>query len=249
MLAFHRSLASRTEWFGTSIPQEQAAGPGGAQIALARTCRLGLNLWSRIIDAKDFLFSLAVLAVATTITPGPSTLLAAASGIRHGLIGSLPLAVGVAVGLALLMAAGAFGLSALLRTAPSLQLAIKILGSLYLVWLAWRIFRSGTPKASEDASGGRAMGFTTGLAVLFLVPKAWMMALAAAGAYAEFTSNSLELALLLSLTFGCAGLGAMLLWCLGGALLGRMLKTDAQWFTVNLVLAIATVVSVATVWV
>ena len=197
----------------------------------------------------EFFFPLAVLAVATTITPGPSTLLAAACGVRHGLVGSLPLAAGVAVGLASLMAAGAFGLSALLQSAPSLQLAIKVLGSLYLVWLAWRIFRSGTPQASEDAGEGRAMGFATGLTILFLVPKAWMMALAAAGAYAEFTSSSMELALLLSLTFGSAGLGAMLLWCLGGALLGRMLKTDAQWFAVNLVLAIVTVASVAIVWV
>ena len=196
----------------------------------------------------EFLISLAVLAVATTITPGPSTLLAAASGVRYGLVGSLPLAAGAAVGLALLTAAGAFGLSALLQTAPSLQLVIKMLGSGYLVWLAWRIFRSGAPRGSEEADGKRAMGFVTGLAVLFLAPKAWMMGLAAAGAYAEFTSGSLELALLLAVTFGCAAMGAMVLWCLGGAMLGRMLRTGAQWFTVNLVLAIVTVMSVATVW-
>ena len=196
----------------------------------------------------EFLISLAVLAVATTITPGPSTLLAAASGVRHGLVGSLPLASGVAVGLASIAAAGAFGLSALLQTAPSLQLAIKILGSGYLVWLAWRIFRSGAPSASEDVGGERAMGFATGMAVLLLAPKAWMMGLAAAGAYAEFTSSPLELALLLAATFGCAAMGAMVLWCLAGAVLGRLLRTDAQWFTVNLVLAIVTVVSVATVW-
>lgn len=196
----------------------------------------------------EFFFSLAALAVATTITPGPSTLLAAASGVRYGLIGSLPLAAGVAVGLALLTAAGAFGLSALLQTAPSLQLAIKTLGSGYLMWLAWRIYRSGAPRASEGSGGGRAMGFVTGLAVLFLAPKAWMMGLAAAGAYAEFTSSSLELALLLAVTFGCAAMGAMVLWCLGGTMLGRMLRTDAQWFAINLVLASVTVVSIATVW-
>ena len=63
---------------------------------------------------QEFYFSLALLAVATTITPGPSTLLAAAAGIRYGLVGSLPLATGVAIGLASLMAAGAIGLSTLL---------------------------------------------------------------------------------------------------------------------------------------
>lgn len=196
----------------------------------------------------EFLISLTVLAVATTITPGPSTLLAAASGVRYGLVGTLPLAAGVTIGLALLTAAGALGLSALLQTAPSLQLAIKALGSAYLVWIAWRIFRSGVPKASEDAGGRRTMGFLTGLAVLFLAPKAWMMGLAAAGAYAEFTGSPLELALLLAVTFGCAGMGAMLIWSLGGAVFARMLRTDAQWFAVNLVLAIVTVASVATMW-
>lgn len=92
------------------------------------------------------------------------------------------------------------------------------------------------------------MGFLTGLAVLFLAPKAWMMGLAAAGAYAEFTGSPLELALLLAVTFGCAGMGATLIWALGGAVFAHMLRTDAQWFAVNLVLAIVTVASVATMW-
>lgn len=87
-----------------------------------------------------------------------------------------------------------------------------------------------------------------GLAVLLLNPKAWTMAFAAAGTYAEFTRGTLELALVLAFTFGCAAMGAMLVWCLGGALLGRLLKTDAQWLAVNLVLAVVTIASVATVW-
>ena len=93
------------------------------------------------------------------------------------------------------------------------------------------------------------MGFGAGLAILLLNPKAWTMGLAAAGAYAEFTSSSLELALVLALAFGCAAMGAMIVWCLGGTLLARMLKTEAQWLAVNILLAVVTVISVATVWI
>lgn len=48
----------------------------------------------------EALVSMVVLAVASTFTPGPSTLLAAASGARFGVRSTIPLMAGVAAGLA-----------------------------------------------------------------------------------------------------------------------------------------------------
>jgi hypothetical protein len=89
----------------------------------------------------EALLSMVVLAVATTFTPGPSTLLAAASGASFGMRRTLPLMAGVAAGLATLMVAAAAGLVVLLQAVPSIHLVVKVLGSAYLLWLCWRIGR------------------------------------------------------------------------------------------------------------
>ncbi len=74
---------------------------------------------------------MVVLAVATTFTPGPSTLLAAASGAGFGVRRTIPLMAGVAAGLASLMAAASAGLIVVLQAVPSVHVIVKVLGSAY----------------------------------------------------------------------------------------------------------------------
>ncbi|TIX04314.1 MAG: LysE family translocator, partial [Mesorhizobium sp.] len=79
---------------------------------------------------------LALFALISTSTPGIATTLSTASGAQFGFRRSVPLMAGSAAGLATVAAAGAAGLAGLLAAVPSLQLAMKIAGSLYLIWLA-----------------------------------------------------------------------------------------------------------------
>ncbi|SEC71991.1 Threonine/homoserine/homoserine lactone efflux protein [Rhizobiales bacterium GAS191] len=195
----------------------------------------------------ELLFSLIVFAVVATVTPGGANLLAAASGARFGWQRSLPLLTGIAIGLALLVAATAAGLAALLQSAPALQLAMRIAGSAYLVWLAWRIGRSGAPDIASGSSVSPS-GFLAGLVLPFLNPKAWSMALAAAAAYAGLTVDPLRLALLLAAAFGLAALPALSLWCAGGSLLARTLRTEPQWRAVNATLGLLLAASIVPMW-
>ena len=77
--------------------------------------------------------------MSATVTPGGATLLATASGARFGLRRSLPLLAGIAAGLAAVVALAGAGLGSLLQAAPALQSAMRVAGSAYLLWLAWRI--------------------------------------------------------------------------------------------------------------
>ena len=88
---------------------------------------------------------LVLFVVVTTITPGGATTLATASGAHFGYRRSIPLMAGIAFGLASMAASAAAGLGGVLLELLSLQLSMKTVGSLYLVWLAWKIGRSGPP--------------------------------------------------------------------------------------------------------
>lgn len=197
-------------------------------------------------SAADLLSLVAFAAVATA-TPGGANLLAAASGARFGLRRSLPLLTGFALGLAALVAVASAGLGALLHAAPGGQVAMRTAGSAYLLWLAWRIARSGTPNVREGEDA-RPMGFGAGVVLLWLNPKGWAMALAASAAYAGVASGPVLLALTLGAVFGTAAAAALLLWCSCGLLLARALRTPGQWRAVNTLLGLLLAASVVPMW-
>ena len=91
----------------------------------------------------EIFYSFVLFVVVATVTPGGATTLATASGAQFGLRRSMPLLSGMAVGLATLAGAAASGMSALLQTLPVLELAMKLAGSSYLLWLACRIGGGG----------------------------------------------------------------------------------------------------------
>ena len=195
----------------------------------------------------EAVLSLALFALVATVTPGGATTLATASGVRFGFRRSVPLLVGIAAGLAALVGAAAVGLAALLQAAPVLQSIMKVIGTAYLLWLAWKIASSGPPSVGSQDDAAPA-SFWGGLLLLWLNPKAWAMALAAVTSFAAVASDPLHRAIVLALTFGLAASLSLTAWCLGGSLLARVLRSAGQWRAVNVTLGMLLVVSIVPMW-
>lgn len=197
---------------------------------------------------SETLFSLIVLVIVATITPGGATTLATASGTQFGFRRSVPLLGGIALGLASLAAIAAAGLAGLLRAVPALQLIMKVLGSVYLIWLAWKIASSGAPKQSANTPK-TPTGFIGGALLLWLNPKGWTMALGAAASFAALTPDPVRLAAILGSAFGLAAIVSLVLWCTAGVLLGRTLRTDRHWRIANAALGVLVALSVVPIWI
>jgi len=196
--------------------------------------------------AFDAILPLVLFVVVSTITPGGATTLATASGAQFGFRRSVPLMAGIAAGLASLAAASAAGLAGLLLAAPSLQTAMRVAGSAYLLWLAWKIARSGRP--NMNANMGVPTSFLGGAGLLWLNPKGWAMALGAAASFAALASGPIQLAFLLGTAFGLAAAMSLSLWCMAGLLLARMLRTERQWRVLNAVLGALLAASILPMW-
>lgn len=195
---------------------------------------------------SDSIVPLAVFAAVATVTPGSATIVATASGARFGFRRSVPLMAGAALALAALAAAAAGGLAGLLLAAPSLQLAMKLAGSGYLLWLAWKVGNGGAP----DLRGDRAVptGFVGGAVLLWLNPKGWAMSFAAAASFAALESGPLQFALLLGAIFGLAAALSLLFWCAAGLMLARLLRTERQWRVLNIALGLLLAASILPMW-
>ncbi|MEZ5644814.1 MAG: LysE family translocator [Burkholderiaceae bacterium] len=126
------------------------------------------------MTASEF-SALLVLATATSFTPGPNTTLSTALAANGGLPRALRFIFAVPVGWGLLLTLCAAGVGSLVVAVPVLRWAILVGGTLYLLWLAWRLW--GSRRLSQADASRMNVGFWQGVGLQFLNIKAWMLAL------------------------------------------------------------------------
>lgn len=125
------------------------------------------------------LFSGACLALA--LTPGPDMLLIASRSVSQGRAAGFASLAGIQVGTYCHALAGALGLSQLFLTVPFAYDIVRFAGAAYLVFLAWKTFRSvDTPLATDSTMGPRPLTliFKQGLLTNLLNPKMALFVLA-----------------------------------------------------------------------
>jgi threonine efflux protein len=87
------------------------------------------------------LFTLALLYLAALLIPGPNMILlthTAASVSRRAAVAT---ALGISVGTLMWVAIAVFGMKSIFDAAPVLQTALRLVGGLYLLYLAWGLMR------------------------------------------------------------------------------------------------------------
>jgi threonine/homoserine/homoserine lactone efflux protein len=102
------------------------------------------------------LSSIGLAHIAAVVSPGPSFLLTARTAVARSRSDGIKVAFGLGIGAALWAAAALFGLNALFHALPTLFIIMKIAGALFLIWIAWQIFRyAGDPLTFEgEAASG-----------------------------------------------------------------------------------------------
>ncbi|OJB35264.1 amino acid transporter [Burkholderia ubonensis] len=125
------------------------------------------------------LFSGACLAL--TATPGPDMLLIASRSVSQGRRAGFATLAGIQAGTYCHALAAALGLSQLFLAVPIAYDAVRFAGAAYLLYLAWKTFRSDSTSLAPDASAPRrstATIFRQGLTTNLLNPKMALFVLA-----------------------------------------------------------------------
>ena len=147
--------------------------------------------------------------VVMTASPGPATLAILATAAAQGRRPALWLAAGVLSGSVLWGGIAAAGLGALLAAAGWLLTALKLLGGVYLMWLAWgaarRAMSSEASLVSPVETGSRQLAFRRGLTLHLTNPKAVFSWAAVIALGLDQSAGLGQIGVLLTC---CAGLGA-----------------------------------------
>ena len=195
--------------------------------------------------AVSRLLALAAFALVGSITPGPNNALLLASGIRFGFLRTTPHVVGTAVGMGALVFAVASGIGVALLALPGAELALKLVGSAYLLYLAVRIAGS---RGAGGAVVSRPLGVLGAAAFQLANPKGWLFALTAAATFLPPGRGPLAGGLLGAATCAVVILGSAAAWAAGGVALGRVAGGGRMRRGINLALALVLAASAALVW-
>ncbi|ALX92941.1 LysE family translocator [Serratia fonticola] len=199
------------------------------------------------MELSLFLSMLGFLWVAA-ITPGPNNMLLTTSGANFGFMRSLWLMIGIMLGMQSILVLVAFGVGGLILIYPSLHLILKILGSLYLLWLAWKVATAAYEKLETDAPPPKPVRLYQGWLLQFLNPKAWLMAL---GAVASFSlAGDKYNHSILAIAFGifAVNIVAGIIWLGFGTMIGRLLRSKKAWIIFNVSMGLLTAACVLLIW-
>jgi threonine/homoserine/homoserine lactone efflux protein len=197
-------------------------------------------------DQMNELLGLAGFAHVGSITPGPNNTLLLASGIRFGFGRTIRHVAGTAMGMGALVFAVAGGIGAVLLAVPGADLAVKLIGSAYLLCLAFRIASS---RGASRTVVSRPLGVLNAAAFQFANPKAWLFALAAAGAFLPPGLAPVAGGLAVAATCAVVILATAAVWAAGGAALSRLVDDAGARRAINLGLALLLAASVAFIWI
>lgn len=121
------------------------------------------------------LVAFTLTAVAIELTPGPNMVWLAIVAATDGRRAGYAAVAGVALGLAVVGGAAAWGLAGLIAGSPVAYQALRWAGVAYLLWLARDCWRDADAAADVVAPGGTlARYFQRGLVTNLLNPKAFL---------------------------------------------------------------------------
>ena len=144
------------------------------------------------MNEYTFLLVIAGVLFAGAMSPGPSFMVVAKSALSQSRQHGIATALGTGLGVAIFAVMAGFGVTTLIEEVPSFYLGFKILGGLYLLFLAWKIWHGAsqelaTGEIEDQAETSLFKAFMLGLITQTSNPKT---ALVIAGIFAAFVPAS-----------------------------------------------------------
>lgn len=145
-----------------------------------------------------YLIPIALAFAVVTVSPGPANIAVATTAVTRGRRSGMRYALGLTLGMSIWGGIAASGMGVILQSSANALFALKIIGGLYLIWLAFQSARPASRKTDDtlDTRQTNSRELWQGFLLNLSNPKAvfaWLAALAVGTGQAS-TSADLWLA-------------------------------------------------------
>jgi len=187
------------------------------------------------------LITLILFCVAAGFTPGPNNILGSYQGFNFGIKKSLPLIIGVTSGYTFLLIVLAGGLIVIFKTYPLLQIVLKICGSVFLIYLAYKI---SFQKKIQHQHISNPVNFFDTFTFQFINPKGVIIGITTISTFIEAGSNYLLHSFVVIGVSSTVAVTSITSWCLLGKFLRRFATNEKFIQNFNYVMSFLLIVCV-----
>ena len=161
---------------------------------------------------------LVLFAIAASFSPGPNNIVTSYTSFNFGFKKTIPTMLGVVLGWMTLVIFLQMGSGVIFKQFEELQIIIKIFGSIYLLYMAYKLSSSRTISGKSTT---KPITFINTFFFQFINPKAIIYALLAISMFVDVKNNYLRDSLTLTAVFFLGAIGSQLTWCLIGKYLRK----------------------------
>tara|TARA_B100001057_G_scaffold386267_1_gene393147 strand:+ start:393 stop:983 length:591 start_codon:yes stop_codon:yes gene_type:complete len=192
------------------------------------------------------ILSIALFWFVTAYTPGPNNVVASYSGFNFGITKTIPLILGVTLGFTSLVIFLCIGLINIFKLFPLIQTIIKYLGTLFLIYLAYKI---AFTKNSSDIKKENPVKFIETFLFQYLNPKGVTVAIIIVSNYVNYGENYISHAIqiiLLALLFSSTSITC---WTFIGKFLRKFATNEKFIKYFNYVMSLLLILSIITFYI
>ena len=169
------------------------------------------------------LLSLILFGIATAYTPGPNNIIASHSGFNFGFKKTLPLILGVAFGWSFVLVIFESGLIILFQQYPILQTIIKGIGTIFLIYLAYKV---SFVRAEETKENKSPITFVDMFLFQFMNPQGILIAMMIVSTFIDPNEKYLRDAIVVTFIMFLMAFTSVSFWCLLGKYLRKFATNE-----------------------
>ena len=169
------------------------------------------------------LIPLILFGIAAGFSPGPNNIVTSYSAFNFGLTKTIPTMLGVISGWTLLSILLVLGSGIIFKKFEELQIIIKIFGSVYLIFLAYKISFIETKKKEKKSE---PITFLNTFFFQFVNPKSIIAGLTAISLFIDTQNNYLEDSIIFIIVMFFIAIGSQATWCLMGTYLRKFATSE-----------------------
>ncbi len=189
------------------------------------------------------LISICLFFFVTAFTPGPNNIVASYSGFNFGVIKTVPHILGVTLGFTALIISLIVGLINVFKLYPLIQEVLKYLGTLFLLYLAFKISFSNS---NNNSSSENPVKFIETFFFQFLNPKGVIVGIIIVSTYIHLDENYINYSfqvIILALLFSITSITS---WTLVGKFLRKFATNEKFIKYFNYAMSILLLLSIVT---
>ncbi|HIF9182373.1 TPA: LysE family translocator [Photobacterium damselae] len=183
--------------------------------------------------------SIMLFALSSSITPGPNNIMIMTSGLNFGIRKSLPLLLGISVGFAILTLLVGIGFGEIFNRYPQVIYMIKIIGTTYLLYLAYLIAKS----KKIDRQQIKNFGFIKGVLFQWVNAKAWIVTIGAISAFTNTEDSYLIQILTITSIFFLLSIPCSITWLFFGSIFQKYTRNATYLRIFNLSMSVLLLIS------